>query len=490
MDEDKFNQELDFDAHDILVRHICKAAKQLNIVNLLIPPTPSPPTPYSQLHSNEEDICMEPPTPTHVFSEAAMQTPAPSPVMTSPSPPTPSTPAAEQPPAAVTSSKSGPKLRPSYAGAAAAKPLCPTAPPFVHAPIHTPQPPPQFYIEMKISSGISLPDPANKANTTLLCVKSPLHINSTHFTSSGITCTTASVLTQSDLDIIEATLPTKLAGSCITLPTSQSFIKIVDIPYFKPGTTKPPNRQEIGNQKIPSPILVNMIEHAQFVCNSPKADSSTFWINLMDSQQGTLASSLIRCWCFLNGIDCLIQSAKAHTSSPQCQQCWKSPFQGFTPIYEQLLQRQPQVHSTPFPPLLQTWLAPMFTPVSTAVLNTLQTTGTVHTGTTNSTATGSSHSLPRTPLPRRLPPLSLLALPPALPCLVSCQPHSNAACANSVPATIQPPQPQTPLPPTLSLIVEDGGDNDMNFGFSDDEEDEAAGPQPGNYGALLIVHGL
>ncbi|KAF9439985.1 hypothetical protein P691DRAFT_689109, partial [Macrolepiota fuliginosa MF-IS2] len=63
-----------------------------------------------------------------------------------------------------------------------------------------------------------------------------------------------------------------------------SFIKIVDIPYFKPGTTEPPNRQEIGDQLIPSPILVNMIEHTQFIRNSSKADSRTFWIDLVDSQ--------------------------------------------------------------------------------------------------------------------------------------------------------------------------------------------------------------
>ncbi|KAF9440144.1 hypothetical protein P691DRAFT_688606, partial [Macrolepiota fuliginosa MF-IS2] len=48
-----------------------------------------------------------------------------------------------------------------------------------------------------------------------------------------------------------------------------------------------------------------------------------FWINLVDLQQDTLTSSLIRRQCFLNGINCLIKGAKAHTGSPQCQQCWK-----------------------------------------------------------------------------------------------------------------------------------------------------------------------
>ncbi|KAF9451926.1 hypothetical protein P691DRAFT_785570 [Macrolepiota fuliginosa MF-IS2] len=147
---------------------------------------------------------------------------------------------------------------------------------------------------MKVASGFSLPDLVNKANTSLVQAKSPLHIDSAHFTSSGITCATASVPSQSDLDIVKATLPMKLAGSCITLPTSQSFIKIIDIPYFKPSTAKLPNGQEISNQLIPSPIPVNMIKHVWFVYNSPKANSGTFWIDLMDLQQGILASSLIR----------------------------------------------------------------------------------------------------------------------------------------------------------------------------------------------------
>ncbi|KAF9443905.1 hypothetical protein P691DRAFT_839750 [Macrolepiota fuliginosa MF-IS2] len=169
------------------------------------------------------------------------------------------------------------------------------------------------------ATDISLPGLIDQANITLSYAKSPLHINSAYFTSSGITYATASIPLQSDLDIVEATLPAKISGSCVTLPLSQSFIKVVDIPYFKPSTMEPSNRQEISDQLIPSPIPVNMIKHAQFIHNLPKADSGTFWINLMDSQQGTLASSLIGCQCFLNSINCLIKGTKVHPGSPQCQ---------------------------------------------------------------------------------------------------------------------------------------------------------------------------
>ncbi|KAF9439895.1 hypothetical protein P691DRAFT_768639 [Macrolepiota fuliginosa MF-IS2] len=120
---------------------------------------------------------MEPPTPTHVFSEAALQTPAPLPIVAMPPLPPPPMMSATPIPAAPISSKPGPPSRPSFAEAA-----------------------------------------------------------------------------------------------------------IVDIPYFKPGTTEPPNKQEIGDQLIPSSIPVKSIEHAQFVHKDPKADSRTFWIDLVDLQ--------------------------------------------------------------------------------------------------------------------------------------------------------------------------------------------------------------
>ncbi|KAF9441869.1 hypothetical protein P691DRAFT_765800 [Macrolepiota fuliginosa MF-IS2] len=128
---------------------------------------------------------------------------------------------------------------------------------------------------MSATAGISLPGLVEQANTTLSHAKSPLHIDSACFTSSGIMCATASVLLQVDLDIIEATLPAKISGSWAILPF----------------TMEPPNGQEISNQLIPSPILVDMIKHTQFVHNSPKANSRTFWINLVDLQRASTASS-------------------------------------------------------------------------------------------------------------------------------------------------------------------------------------------------------
>ncbi|KAF9440070.1 hypothetical protein P691DRAFT_768330 [Macrolepiota fuliginosa MF-IS2] len=99
-------------------------------------PTVPPPSPCPCPHRDEEDIPMELPAPTRVFSEAASQTPAPSHEASMPPPPAAAA-AASIPPA-------GPRGCASYAGAAA-KNLNPAAPPFVHGPPHTPeaQPPAQ-----------------------------------------------------------------------------------------------------------------------------------------------------------------------------------------------------------------------------------------------------------------------------------------------------------------------------------------------------------
>ncbi|KAF9441117.1 hypothetical protein P691DRAFT_617809, partial [Macrolepiota fuliginosa MF-IS2] len=103
---------------------------------------------------------------------------------------------------------------------------------------------------------------------------------------------------------------------------SRSFIKIVDVPFFKPSMTKPIPSAEVGAQLQCSIIPSDYVVHWRFVRNSPKAEFATVWIDLSDSQRGTRASQLISCRLFLNEAEVLIKGAKAHTGTPQCQRCW------------------------------------------------------------------------------------------------------------------------------------------------------------------------
>ncbi|KAF9439757.1 hypothetical protein P691DRAFT_637990, partial [Macrolepiota fuliginosa MF-IS2] len=105
-------------------------------------------------------------------------------------------------------------------------------------------------------------------------------------------------------------------------PASRSFIKIVDVPFFKPGTTEPIPSTEVDAQLQHSVIPSDYIVHWRFVWNSPKAKFATMWIDLSNSQRGTRASQLIGHHLFLNEAEVLIKGVKAHTGMPQCQQCW------------------------------------------------------------------------------------------------------------------------------------------------------------------------
>ncbi|KAF9439379.1 hypothetical protein P691DRAFT_769979 [Macrolepiota fuliginosa MF-IS2] len=172
---------------------------------------------------------MEPIAPTHAFSEAAAQTPAPHEATMPPPPPTT---AATSPAAVASIPPAGPHGRASYAGAVA-KNLNPAAPPFVCGPPCAPvaQPPAQaqqpvsskcskwpfyatcspsrcqFFIEvLTIPPDTSLPSLVKMANNALACAKSTLQVDSAHFSPCSIMCATVQVPSTPNLDIIEATL--------------------------------------------------------------------------------------------------------------------------------------------------------------------------------------------------------------------------------------------------------------------------------------------
>ncbi|KAF9439612.1 hypothetical protein P691DRAFT_785757, partial [Macrolepiota fuliginosa MF-IS2] len=242
-------------------------------------PAPPPPTPpCSCPHCDDEDTPMEPPAPTRAFSEAALQTPAPSHEASMPPPP---------PAAAASIPPASPRGCASYAGTAA-KNLNPAALPFMRGPPHAPvaQPPAQvqqpvlskrskqpfyatrgpsrqqFFIEVpNIPKDTSLPSMVKLANNALARAKSHLQVDSACFSPHGIMCATAIVPSTSDLNIIEASLSGGLLGVRICIPASRSFIKIVDVPFFKPGMTEPIPSTEVGAQLQHSIIPSDYVVH-------------------------------------------------------------------------------------------------------------------------------------------------------------------------------------------------------------------------------------
>ncbi|KAF9439872.1 hypothetical protein P691DRAFT_784440 [Macrolepiota fuliginosa MF-IS2] len=235
-----------------------------------------PPLPCVHPHHDDEDTPMEPSTPTHAFSEATSQTPAPS--HEASTPPLSPTAVATLLAAVASPTPAGLHGQPSYAGAAARNLN------------------PAFFIELpSIPQDTSLPSLVSMANKSLMHAKLTLKVDSASFSLRGIMCATATIPSTSNLNIIKATLSGGLLGVCICIPASQSFIKIVDVPFLKPGTTEPFTSTEVDTQLQCSIIPLDYVVHWHYICNSPKADSATIWINLSDLQQGTHASQLISC---------------------------------------------------------------------------------------------------------------------------------------------------------------------------------------------------
>jgi hypothetical protein len=76
------------------------------------------------------------------------------------------------------------------------------------------------------------------SNHTL--ANSNLQVESAHFMYKGIALSTNAVASVSDLDMVSVAISHALGRSTPTLaylPPSQSYLKIVDVPYFVPGTT-------------------------------------------------------------------------------------------------------------------------------------------------------------------------------------------------------------------------------------------------------------
>ncbi|KAF9440248.1 hypothetical protein P691DRAFT_782865 [Macrolepiota fuliginosa MF-IS2] len=259
---------------------------------------PAPP-PCDHLHRDDEDTPMELPAPTCTFSEAASQTPAPSHEATTPPPPLAA--AATLPAAVASIPPASPHGHASYASAAV-KNLNPAAPPFVRgppcAPVATPpaqaqQPTSskcskqpffttrgpscqQFFIKvLSIPNSTSLPSLVKSANTALVHTKSTLWVDLAHFTPCSITHATVHIPTTANLNIIKASISSVLPGASISIPVSRSFIKIIDVPFFKPSTTKPLPSTEVGTQLQHSIIPSNYIVHWHFIQNSPKAEFAT-----------------------------------------------------------------------------------------------------------------------------------------------------------------------------------------------------------------------
>jgi hypothetical protein len=107
------------------------------------------------------------------------------------------------------------------------------------------------------------------------------------------------------------------------LPTLQSYLKIVNVPYFV-GTdtplTSPFIKEAMGTSHLAS--LFTLANSPRVMRNSWKLDTATVWFDILDSQSGTTAKHLVGSSFQFGSSSCFIHMAKAHPSTPLCQHCW------------------------------------------------------------------------------------------------------------------------------------------------------------------------
>jgi hypothetical protein len=154
-----------------------------------------------------------------------------------------------------------------------------------------------------------------------------LQVESAHFAYKGIALATSAVASASDLDLVSAAISCALGRSFPTpasLPQLWSYLKIIDVSYFVPGTTFPVKPAYILEVVHASPMTTSfdLVGTPWVMHNSPSANTATVWFNLWDSQSGANAKALINKALQFGASACTMRGTRANPGVPQCQRCW------------------------------------------------------------------------------------------------------------------------------------------------------------------------
>ncbi|CAA7267576.1 unnamed protein product [Cyclocybe aegerita] len=152
------------------------------------------------------------------------------------------------------------------------------------------------------------------ANGYLRDGRSMLKVTSIIRAYDGLSLVTPAVASLSDLDIlrnfIRESLPTGTPLE-VALPSSTSFIKILDVPYFDPKGLKITQEalEKALRTSVHAEVFAYLGTKPRIDCNSAHSTSCTVYCNIWDSQQGTRAKKALGQPIFLAGRSCAIRPA-------------------------------------------------------------------------------------------------------------------------------------------------------------------------------------
>jgi hypothetical protein len=108
------------------------------------------------------------------------------------------------------------------------------------------------------------------------------------------------------------------------LPTSTSYLKLVDVPFFTVGDARiTPEGVMTQIGKLGFASLVVLQTPMRVVRDSPKSDTCTVYLNVADSVSGARAPCLIGKTVQFGQYASYFRAARANPGSPLCSRCWR-----------------------------------------------------------------------------------------------------------------------------------------------------------------------
>ncbi|KXN91775.1 hypothetical protein AN958_12328 [Leucoagaricus sp. SymC.cos] len=145
-----------------------------------------------------------------------------------------------------------------------------------------------------LPSSLQFPALVGTANQSL--GKSDLRVDSCHFAYGGISLLTSHVASQGEIDLVKAGVTRLLSltegGVEAALPHSWSYLKVVDVPFFKAdGQQVTADDVWAVTGKFHMASLFTLANSPWVMCNSHCANTATVWFDILDLQSGTTANA-------------------------------------------------------------------------------------------------------------------------------------------------------------------------------------------------------
>ena len=174
--------------------------------------------------------------------------------------------------------------------------------------------------------GVNPADFLDRVRLTLSLHHSRLEVESASVHRDGFAVVTTQVASDEDLQFFKeaarVAFPTSTRVDA-TLPSSTSYLKLVDVPFTVNDTAITPDQVLAQIAKARLQDLVVLQTPPRVVRDSPKSDTCTVYFNVADSVSGARAKGLTGRTVQFGRFVSTFRAARANPGSPLCARCWR-----------------------------------------------------------------------------------------------------------------------------------------------------------------------